>query len=78
VQNLIAAVYPDFGTKYTDWLYLRERGMLAPINDDVDEINSILLSIIIGDVKAYMSCDTFFNSNDCGPFSDVERPELLH
>jgi len=30
------------------------------------------------DVKSYMSCDTLFNSNDCGAFSDMEPPELLH
>jgi len=78
VQNLIAAVYPNFSTKYTDWLYLRERGILAPTNDDVNEINSIMLSVIPGDVKTYMSCNTLSNSNDCGPFSDIEPPELLY
>ena len=31
-----------------------------------------------GDVKNYLSCDTLSNSNDCGPFSDMEPPELLH
>jgi len=51
VQNLIAAIYPNFVTEYTNWLYLRERGILAPTNDDVDEINSIMLSMIPGDVK---------------------------
>ena len=57
VQNLIAAVYPNFDTNYIDWLYLRERGILAPKTDDVDEINSIMLSMILENVKTYMSCD---------------------
>ena len=78
VQNLIATVYLNLVTKYTDWLYLRERGILAPTNDDVDEINSIMLSMIPGDVKTYMSCDTLSNSNDGGAFSDMKPPELLH
>jgi len=30
------------------------------------------------DVRTYMSCDTLFNSNDCGSFSDMEPPKLLH
>jgi len=51
VQNLIAAVYPNLVTEYTDWLYHQERGILVPTNDDVDEINSIMLSMISGDVK---------------------------
>jgi len=78
VHNLIAAVYPNLVIEYADWLYRRERGILAPTNDDVDEINSIMLSMIPGDVKAYMSCDTLSNSNDGGTFSDMAPPELLH
>jgi len=59
-------------------LYLRERGILAPTNDDVDEINSIILSMILEDMKTYMSCDTLSNTNDSGVFSDMEPPEFLH
>jgi len=78
VQNLIAAVYPNLVTEYTDWLYLRERGILVPTNDDVDKINSIMLSMIPRDVKTYMSCDTLSNSNDGGTFNDMEPPKLLY
>ena len=58
--------------------YLRERNIFAPTNDDIDEINTIMLSMLPGDVKSYMSCDILSNSNDCGPFYDMEPPELLH
>jgi len=78
VQNLIVVVYPNLVNEYTKWLYLWERGILAPTNDDVDEIKSIMLSMISGDVKTYMSCDTTSNSNDGGAFSDMEPLELLH
>ena len=78
LHNLIASTYPDFGTKYDDWSYLSERGILAPTNDDVDEINTIMLSMLPGKVKSYLSCDTLSNSNDCGLFSVMEPPELLH
>ena len=57
VQNSIVVVYPNLVNEYTNWLYLRERGILAPTNDDVDEINSIMLSMIPRDVKTYISCD---------------------
>ena len=72
---MIASVYPDFETNYEDWSYLRERGILTSTNDDVDEINTIMFP---GDVKSYLSCDSLSNANDCGPFSDMEPPELLH
>jgi len=65
-------------TKYEDWSYLHERGTLVPTNDDVDETNTIMLSMLPGDVKSYLSCDSLSNANDCGPFSDMEISELLH
>ena len=37
-----------------------------------------MLSMIPGDMKTYMSCDTLSNSNDGGVFSDMEPPELSH
>jgi len=37
-----------------------------------------MLSMLPGDVKSYLSCDSLSNANDCGPFSDMEPPELLH
>ena len=61
LHNMIASTYPDFGTKYDDWSYLSERGILAPTNDDVDEINTIMLSMLPGEVKSYLSCDTLSN-----------------
>ena len=57
-HNLITSIYPDFYTKYEDWSYHHERRILAPTNDDVDEINKIMLSMLLGDVKSSMSCDT--------------------
>ena len=75
---MIISIYPDFDTKYEDWSYLRERGTLAPTNDDFDEINTIMLSMLPGDVMSYLSCDSLSNANDCSPLSDMEPPELLH
>jgi len=37
-----------------------------------------MLSMLPGDVKSYLSCDSLPNGNDCGPFSDIEPLELLH
>jgi len=52
--------------------------VLASINDDANEINTITLSMLPEDVKRYMRCDTFSNSNDCGAFTGMEPSELLH
>ena len=72
LHNLITSIYPNFDTKYENWSYLRERGILAPTNDDVDEINTNMLSLLPGDVKSYLTCDSLSNGNDCGPLNDME------
>ena len=78
LYNLITSIYPNFDTKYKDWSYLHERGILTPPNDNVDEINTIMLCIVPRDVKSYMSYDIPLDSNNCCPSSDMEPPELLH
>jgi len=78
LRNLITSIYPDFDTQYEYWSYLRERGIFAPTNNNVDEISRIMLSMLSGDVKSYLSCDSLSIANDCGPFSHMEPPELLH
>lgn len=37
-----------------------------------------MLSMLPRDVKSHLSCDSLPNANDCGPFSDMESPEILH
>jgi len=78
LHNFNASIYTDFDNKYEDWSYLRERGTIPPTNDDIDEISTIMLSMLLGNVKSYKSCDTLSNSNDCGPFNDMELPKLLN
>jgi len=78
LHNLVTSIYPDFDIKYEDWSYLHKQGILVPINDDVDEINTIMLSMLPGGVKSYISCDTLSNTNDYGPLSDFKPLEMLH
>ena len=78
MHNFNASIYPDFDNKYEDWLYLGERGILSPINDNVDEISTIMLSMLPGDVKSYKSSDALSTSNNCGPLNEMEPPKLLH
>ncbi|KAL2924247.1 L-fucose isomerase [Bienertia sinuspersici] len=68
LQNLINFVYLDLPSRYTNWEYLKERGILAPTNDDVDGLNSKILSMLPGDVQSYYSCDTLGRTGDGGFF----------
>ncbi|WVZ59866.1 LOW QUALITY PROTEIN: hypothetical protein U9M48_009958 [Paspalum notatum var. saurae] len=48
IDDIIRSTYPNIGTSYSDPTYLRERAVIAPKNDTIDEINSRVLSLIPG------------------------------
>ena len=47
-DELIANVYTDFENNYHNMPWLKERAVLAPLNDTVEEINCDLLSKMTG------------------------------
>ncbi|KAL2921824.1 ATP-dependent DNA helicase PIF1, partial [Bienertia sinuspersici] len=78
LQNLINFVYPDLPSRYTNWEYLKERGILAPKNDDVDGLHSKILSMLPGDVQSYYSCDALGRTENGGFSEGMEPTELLN
>jgi ATP-dependent DNA helicase PIF1 len=42
---------------YKDIDYLKERAILSPTNETVDNLNEYIVSIIPGETKEYLSCD---------------------
>jgi hypothetical protein len=55
---IVHTAYPDLQTSYGSIEYLKERAILAPINEVVDTVNSYMVSIVSGYTKEYFSCDT--------------------
>lgn len=49
-EELIDFIFPEIGTRYTQETWLTERAILAPLNRNVDEINTICQSKIPGKV----------------------------
>ncbi|XP_028085779.1 uncharacterized protein LOC114286753 [Camellia sinensis] len=49
LHDLIHAICPELSTRYSDSSYLKECGILAPKNADVDELNVIMLSMLPGE-----------------------------
>ncbi|KAL2926083.1 N-acetylmannosamine kinase, partial [Bienertia sinuspersici] len=78
IQNLINFVYSDLPSRYTNWEYLKERGILALTNDDVDGLNSIILSMLPGYVQSYYSSNTLARKGDGGFLEGMESIELLN
>ncbi|XP_028106546.1 uncharacterized protein LOC114305630 [Camellia sinensis] len=78
LHQLIDATYPDFINKYQDMSYLKERGILAPKNSDVDEINSIMLLMLPGKMKTFNNADKLCPTESESNVQDMNPPELLH
>ena len=78
MHQLINATYPDFINKYQDLSYLKERGIFAPKNSDIDEINSIMLSMLPGEMKTFNSADKLCPTESESNVQDMNPPELLH
>jgi ATP-dependent DNA helicase PIF1 len=62
LDQLIHAIYPDVGllnlNEDARCKYFRERAILAPRNDCIDEINQKILEQFPGEERVYLSADT--------------------
>lgn len=63
ITALASHVYTSFQENYTNIDYLRERAILSPRNDTVDEINTEMLNWVPGKSQVYSSVDSI-NSNE--------------
>lgn len=61
-----------------DWSYLQERCILAPRNDDVDDLNSKMLSLIPGESQVFLSADTLTPIENGDTCENMNPLELLH
>lgn len=57
IKQIVADTYPDFTTRQTDDVYLKERAILTPRNDDADAINEYMFKQLSGESVTYNSAD---------------------
>ncbi|CAA7029904.1 unnamed protein product [Microthlaspi erraticum] len=58
LEDVFRSTYVDFERFYREKNYLRERAILTPRNDTMDEVNEFILSKGPGEMKEYFSSDT--------------------
>lgn len=68
VDELIDAVYPTIGQNYENSVWLRDRTILAPLNNMVDDINGKILNRLPGISTTYTSVDMAIEDNDSEHF----------
>ena len=57
IEELIHFVFPNLESKCNNPLWLSERAVLCPTNQEADEINSWITTNFPGDEKIFKSCD---------------------
>ncbi|XXG42721.1 hypothetical protein AAC387_Pa01g2927 [Persea americana] len=63
ILPLINFDYEKIDKNYKDPSYLRDRAILTPLNDYVDKINAVVLSIIPTKGQTYLSADTMVEAD---------------
>jgi len=69
-DDLINAVYPNILTNYRDLTWLTERAILATKNENVEGINTKILSMLPDEPFVYESVDTNVEEADAVHFTD--------
>ncbi|KAM0861062.1 hypothetical protein ACQ4PT_046137 [Festuca glaucescens] len=64
ITAIVESVYVDFFTRYFDPNYLKERAILTPTNDIAEDVNKHVLSMVPGEEREYLSCDSTRNAAD--------------
>jgi hypothetical protein len=79
IDAIVGVVYVDFLKKFSDPNYLKERAILTPTNEIAEEINNHVLTMVPGEEREYLSCDSTGNSADGLRNIDVFYPvEVLN
>jgi hypothetical protein len=79
IPAIVDSVYIDFLEKYSDRNYLKERAILTPTNEVAEEVNKHVLSMVPGEEREYLSCDSTGSSADGIRNIDVFYPvEVLN
>jgi hypothetical protein len=73
-ENLIEFVYSDLMNNFSNPIYLKQRAILAPKNEDVDEINDAILETMPGPTKEYLSADSIVNIQETNVDANVLFP----
>ena len=75
LEDLVDCVFSNLTTKYKDTVWLYNRAIICPLNEDVHEVNDMILNKFPGEKQAYFSIDRVLD-NDL--HANVEVINKLH
>ncbi|KAK1352679.1 ATP-dependent DNA helicase [Heracleum sosnowskyi] len=79
IKEIVDVVYPSLLENYKNPAYLKERAILTPKNEMVDELNGYLMNVIPGEGRTYLSSDSVCKASIKTDDDDLlYPPEFLH
>lgn len=73
MKSIVQAIYPFLLQKYNNSAYLTERAILTPTNEVVHELNDMIMNMIPGESRTYLSSD-----NICKASMKTDQNNLLY
>ncbi|PIN09959.1 DNA helicase PIF1/RRM3 [Handroanthus impetiginosus] len=73
IAEIVQSIYPNLMANYCDPIYLCSRAILCPTNDIVDQVNSYIMSLILGETKQYLSTDSI-----CPSSASIDEQSILY
>ncbi|XP_074346723.1 uncharacterized protein LOC141685528 [Apium graveolens] len=71
---IVNEIYGDLNVKQGDITYLRNRAILAPLNENVKVFNQEVLKRLPGDSRIYTSCDTICKGSTTSDAAEALYP----
>jgi ATP-dependent DNA helicase PIF1 len=79
VASMVEYVYPSLLDSMHEPSYFQDRAILTPRNATVEEINDYMMSLIPGEEKIYLSCDSPIHKPSMNRGQDdIHTPEFLN
>ncbi|KAK1389885.1 ATP-dependent DNA helicase [Heracleum sosnowskyi] len=73
LEAIVKEIYSELQHMHGDLEYIRNRAILTPLNEHVENVNNTVLQMLPGDFKEYKSCDSV-----CKGSSHSEVDEVLY
>ncbi|GJY36405.1 ATP-dependent DNA helicase PIF1-like protein [Tanacetum coccineum] len=73
IQQIVKETFPDFKNRRNDIVYLKERAILTPRNDDADAINTYMFDKLPGPTMTYNRADEV-----CKQSTDILEQQHLY
>ncbi|PNY11659.1 ATP-dependent DNA helicase PIF1 [Trifolium pratense] len=58
IGDIFYAIFPDFINNVGDYTFFQNRAILTPTLNLVEKVNDYVMSLLLGEEKEYLSCDT--------------------